>query len=105
MFVKLGIVTNCLAKRLADKDSFEKLIGDFARNGFMHIEIRDGSYLRQSDFGATLQELETVMQHYNNTEWQKLCVALHHRTPHALRGLRARDRRPIQDYSRLLQLW
>jgi sugar phosphate isomerase/epimerase len=104
MFVKLGIVTNCLAKRLTNNDSFERLIGDFARNGFMHIEIRDGSYLRQSDIGATLQGLETAMQHYSNTEWQKLCVALHHHTPHALPGLRTQDRRPIKEFSRLLQI-
>jgi len=31
MFDKLGIVTNCLSKRMANKDSFEKLIIDFHR--------------------------------------------------------------------------
>ncbi len=62
MFDKLGIVTNCLTKRMANKDSFEKLIGDFIRNGFLHIEIRDGDYLRQSGFGKILQEVETAIQ-------------------------------------------
>ena len=62
MFDKLGIVTNCLTKRMANKDAFEKLIGDFIRNGFLHIEIRDGDYLRQSGFGKILQEVETAIQ-------------------------------------------
>ena len=104
MIEKLGIVTNCLAKRLDQKDSFQKLIGEFVRNKFMHIEIRDGDYLRRSDFGATLQGLETAMQFYRATEWRQICTALHHPAVHALPSLRTQDRRPIKDFSRLLQI-
>lgn len=103
MFDKLGIVSNCLAKRLADNDSFEKLINDFIRNGFLHIEIRDGDYLRQSAFGGILKKVEVTIQHYSDVEWQQICVALHHKTSPDLPTLRSQDRRDIIDFYQRLQ--
>jgi hypothetical protein len=103
MFDKLGIVTNCLAKCLAHNDSFEKLIGEFVRNGFMHIEIRDGDYLRESAFGELLGEMETAMSYYNDTDWQRLCVGLHKNQVHEIQGLRSRDRGLINRLGRFLQ--
>jgi sugar phosphate isomerase/epimerase len=104
MFDKLGIVTNCLAKRLADNDRFEGLIEDFVQNGFMHIEIRDGSYLRGSEFGELLQGLEKAMQHYSDSEWQRLCVAVHDRNSNDVPWLQTQDRRSINRIGRLLQI-
>ena len=101
MFDKLGIVTNCLAKRLADNDRFEGLIEDFVQNGFMHIEIRDGSYLRESEFGELLQELEKAMQHYSDSEWQRLCVAVHDRNSNDVPWLQTQDRRSINRIGQL----
>jgi sugar phosphate isomerase/epimerase len=103
MFDKLGIVTNCLSKRLADNDSFEKLIGDFIRNGFLNIEIRDGDYLRQSNFGDLLKKTETAIQHYTDAQWRQICVALHRKAPPDIPALRSRDRRHIIDFHERLQ--
>ena len=104
MFDKLGIVTNCLAKRLAANDRFERLIEDFVQNGFMQIEIRDGNYLRESEFGEILQGLETAMQHYSDSEWQRLCVAVHDRNSNDVPWLQTQDRRSINRIGRLLQI-
>ncbi|RLB96944.1 MAG: hypothetical protein DRH90_24100 [Deltaproteobacteria bacterium] len=104
MFDKLGIVTNCLAKRLADNDRFERLIEDFVQNGFMHIEIRDGNYLRKSEFGEILQGLETAMQHYSDSEWQRLCVAVHDHNSNDVPWLQTQDRRSINRIGQLLQI-
>ena len=104
MFEKLGIVTNCLAKRLADNDSFEKLIGDFIQNGFLHIEIRDGDYLRQSRFGKILQGVETAIQLHNDTEWRQICLAFQPGTSHDPPELGSKNLQPIGEFSRLLQI-
>ena len=104
MFDKLGIVTNCLAKRLADNDSFEKLIGDFVRNGFKQIEIRDGDYLRESAFGEFLGEIETTMQYYNDTDWQRFCVGVHKNQASETPGFRSQDLGLINRLDRFLQL-
>ena len=104
MFDKLGIVTNCLARRLAHNDRFEKLIGAFVQNRFLHIEIRDGDYLRDSDFGKTLKGLETDMQQYSAREWRLLCETVHNRNSHNVPGLRTQRLRSIDDIRRLLQL-
>ena len=103
MFDKLGIVTNCLARRLAHNDGFEKLIEDFVQNGFLHIEIRDGDYLRDSDFGEILQGIETALQHYSAREWQRLCVAVHDGNAHQIPGLQSRDQRSFHHIDRLLK--
>lgn len=104
MFDKLGIVTNCLAKRLANNDSFEKLVEDFIQNGFMHIEIRDGDYLRQSDFGEILQGVETAIQHYSDAEWQKICLAIHYKTSHITPDLKSQNLQAVKDFCRLFQI-
>lgn len=103
MFDKLGIVSNCLARRLAHNDGFEKLIEDFVQNGFLHIEIRDGDYLRDSDFGEILQGLETASQHYSDREWQGLCEDIHGGNSHQLSGLQTRDRWSFNHIDRLLK--
>lgn len=103
MFDKLGIVSNCLARRLAHNDGFEKLIEDFVQNGFLHIEIRDGDYLRDSDFGEILQGLETALQHYSDREWQGLCDGIHGGNSHQLSGLKTRDRWSFNHVDRLLK--
>jgi len=103
MFDKLGIVTNCLARRLAHNDGFENLIEAFVQHGFMHIEIRDGDYLRNSDFGKVLEGLETALQHYSDREWQGLCVAIHDGKSHQVPGLQAREQWSINTIDRLLK--
>ncbi len=104
MFDKLGIVTNCLAKRLADNDSFEKLIGAFIQNGFLHIEIRDGDYLRQSAFGGIIEGVETAIQEVSDTEWLQICLAFHPGSWHDRPELDAQKLQPISDFSRLFQI-
>jgi len=104
MFDKLGIVTNCLAKRLADNDSFEKLIGEFIRNRFMHIEIRDGDYLRHSDFGEILGKVETAIPQYTDAEWRQICLAFQHKTSHNIPELQAQNLRCMKDFCRLIQI-
>ena len=103
MFDKLGIVTNCLARRLAHRDRFEELIGTFVQNRFMHIEIRDGDYLRNSDFGEVIEGLETALQRYSDREWQGLCVDIHDGKCHQLPGLQTRDQVSINYIDRLLK--
>ncbi len=103
MFDKLGIVSNCLARRLAQNDGFEKLIGTFVQHGFMHIEIRDGDYLRNSNFGKVIEGLETALQHYSDREWQGLCVAIHDGKSHQVPGLQTRDQGSINFIARLLK--
>ncbi|MBW2515072.1 MAG: hypothetical protein JRE21_10950 [Deltaproteobacteria bacterium] len=103
MFDKLGIVTNCLAKRLANNDSFEKLIGEFIRCGFLHIEIRDGDYLRQSKFGSLLKKVETAILHFSDVEWQQICVALHHETSSDMPAFQSQYLRHIIDFHERLQ--
>lgn len=104
MFDKLGIVTNCLARRLANNDRFEKLIEAFVENGFMHIEIRDGDYLRDSDFGEILQGLETAMPQVSDLEWQHLCKTVHNYNSNQVPDLGTREIWSINGIERLLQL-
>ena len=104
MFDKLGIVTNCLARRLSANESFEQHVENFVQNGFTHIEIRDGKYLRESEFGKILQGIETAMQHYTNAEWQRLCMALRHFAPQDAPGIRTQDLPPMEGSYRLLHL-
>ena len=73
MFEKLGIVTNIWAKRLEAGDSFEDLTGRFHENGFNHMEVRDGPYLRNTEFGRFLDTIEAAMQRYSDPQWKMIC--------------------------------
>ncbi len=73
MFEKLGIVTNIWAERLERGDRFEDLLTLFYKNGFEHMEIRDGDYLRQSGFGEFLHHIEAAMTRYTDAEWKAIC--------------------------------
>ena len=70
---KLGIVCNTWEKRLAAGDRFEDLAKEFSRNGFKHIEIRDGEYLRSTEIGRFFEEIETAMDRYSDAQWKALC--------------------------------
>lgn len=76
MFEKLGVVTNSWAISMANSARFEDLVVQFMINGFNYIEIRDGDYLRQSEFGRVIQEIEQASGHYSHKEWQKMCDLL-----------------------------
>ena len=75
MFEKLGIVTNIWADRLEKGDRFEDLAEMFGKNGFLDMEIRDGEYLRNSEFGSFVQGIEEAMGGYSHERWKILCEA------------------------------
>ena len=75
MFDKLGIVTNIWAKRMENGDRFQELAVQFEHDGFRHMEVRDGDYLRNSEFGNFLQEIETVIEIYAPDQWKEMCEA------------------------------
>jgi len=70
MLSKLGIVTNIWATRIEAGDRFEDLVEQFSRNGFKYMEIRDGDYLRQSEFGRFICDIEAAMGRYSDEEWK-----------------------------------
>jgi len=73
---KLGVVSNIWAKRLSAGDRFEDLALRFGKEGFSDIEIRDGDYLRKSEFGVFLSEIEKISEPYPAAEWKEVCEAL-----------------------------
>jgi len=73
MLSKLGIVTNIWAARLEAGDRFEDLLAQFSKNGFRYMEIRDGDYLRKSEFGQFLHGLESAMARYSDEQWRQIC--------------------------------
>jgi sugar phosphate isomerase/epimerase len=77
MFEKLGVVTNSWAKSMEDGNRFEDLVALFARNGFRHLEVRDGDYLRQSEFGRFIHEIEEAAAGYKHQDWQRICDEIH----------------------------
>ena len=76
MFEKLGIVTNIWADRLDAGDPFEDLAALFRENGFLHMELRDGDYLRESEFGEFIGNIEDAMAHYADEQWKTICDTL-----------------------------
>ena len=76
MFDKLGIVTNIWAHRLEAGDRFEDLEAVFRKNGFQHMELRDGDYLRHTEFGEFLGKIEAAMAHYSDDQWKTICDTL-----------------------------
>ena len=82
MFDKLGIVTNIWAHRIEAGDRFEDLVALFRKNGFQHMELRDGDYLRQSEFGEFLGKIEAAMAHYTDDQWKTICDTLANNQPY-----------------------
>jgi len=77
MFEKLGVVTNSWARSMEAGTRFEDLVVEFARNGFRHLEVRDGGYLRQSEFGRFIHDIEEVSTDYSHQNWRKICEEIH----------------------------
>ena len=76
MYETLGIVTNIWAKRMGGGDSFEDLALTFAENGFRELEVRDHNYLRNSEFGDMMREIEAATESYTDERWKDICEAL-----------------------------
>ena len=76
MFEKLGIVTNIWAKEIENGARFDELMVEFGANGFKDMEVREGDYLRNSEFGQLIQELEAAMPAYTDTEFKTICDAV-----------------------------
>ncbi len=76
LFEKLGIVTNIWTKRIDDGDRFEDLARQFSDHGFKDMEVREGDYLRNSEFGGLIGEVETAMGRYTDDQWKAICDAI-----------------------------
>ena len=75
MFERLGIVTNIWAKRMENGDQFQELAVQFGQDGFQHLEVRDGDYLRNSEFGNLVQEIEAAipLQYWTSVQtWRRI---------------------------------
>ena len=55
------VVTNIWTKRIDDGDRFEDLVRQFGDHGFKDMEVREGDYLRNSEFGRLIGEVEAAM--------------------------------------------
>jgi sugar phosphate isomerase/epimerase len=80
MFEKLGIVTNIWAKEIENGARFDDLMVEFGANGFRDMEVREGDYLRNSEFGNLIQKLEAAMLDYTDAEFKTICDAVWDRT-------------------------
>ena len=76
MFEKLGIVTNIWAEEIENGARFDELMVEFGANGFKDMEVREGDYLRNSEFGQLIQELEVAMLAYADAEFKTICDAV-----------------------------
>ena len=75
MFEKLGIVTNIWSKEIENGTRFDELMVEFGANGFKDMEVREGDYLRNSEFGELIQQLESAMLAYTDAEFKAICDA------------------------------
>ena len=75
MWTRLGTITNTWSLRLEKGERFEALATAFGAQGFRDIEVRDGDYLRQAEFGELLQKISAAMDRYSDDEWKALCAA------------------------------
>lgn len=73
MFKKLGIVTNIWAKEIENGALFANLMVEFGANGFRDMEVREGDYLRNSEFGQLIQNIETAMLEYTDVDFKAIC--------------------------------
>ena len=89
MFEKLGIVTNIWSEEVENGARFDELMVEFGANGFKDMEVREGDYLRTSEFGELIEHLETAMPEYTDTEYKTICDAVwtkhSHETKHPTR--------------------
>ena len=76
MFEKLGIVTNIWSEEIDTGARFDELMVEFGANGFKDMEVREGDYLRNSEFGELIQHLESAMPAYTDTEFKTICDAV-----------------------------
>ena len=76
MFERLGIVTNIWAEEMDNGARFDDLMVEFGANGFKEMEVREGDYLRNSEFGSLIQKIESAMPAYTDTEFKTLCDAI-----------------------------
>ena len=76
MFEKLGIVTNIWAEEIDNGARFDDLMVEFSANGFKDMEVREGDYLRNSEFGELIQQIESAMPTYSDTEFKTICDAV-----------------------------
>ncbi|MCG9127828.1 hypothetical protein JT359_09555 [Candidatus Poribacteria bacterium] len=73
MFEKLGIVTNIWAEEIENGARFSDLMVEFGENGFKDMEVREGDYLHNSEFGQLIDDLEKVMPSYTDSEFKNIC--------------------------------
>ncbi|MCZ6681215.1 MAG: hypothetical protein O7E52_28690 [Candidatus Poribacteria bacterium] len=76
MFEKLGIVTNIWTQCMEGGAQFEALARQFGAHGFKDMEVREGDYLRNAEFGRLIQEIETAIAHYTDDQWKTLCETI-----------------------------
>ena len=76
MFEKLGIVTNIWSEEVENGARFDELMVEFGANGFKDMEVREGDYLRNSEFGVLIQQLESAMPEYTDAEYKTICDAI-----------------------------
>ncbi len=76
MFERLGIVTNIWAKEIENGARFDDLMVEFGVNGFRDMEVREGDYLRSSEFGSLVKKLEEAMLDYTDIEFKVICDAV-----------------------------
>ena len=76
MFEKLGIVTNIWSAEIESGARFDELMVAFGANGFKDMEVREGDYLRNSEFGERIEHLESAMVDYTDAEYKTICDAV-----------------------------
>ncbi|MDE0468917.1 MAG: hypothetical protein OYL97_17845 [Candidatus Poribacteria bacterium] len=76
MFEKLGIVTNIWTQEVEKGTRFDELMVEFGTNRFKDMEVREGDYLRNSEFGELVQQLESAMSAYTDAEFRSICDAV-----------------------------
>ena len=76
MFEKLGIVTNIWAEEIEKGARFDDLVVEFSANGFKDMEVREGDYLRNSEFGGLIQHIESAMPAYTDIGFKTVCNAI-----------------------------
>ena len=76
MFETLGIVTNIWTEEIENGSRFDDLMVEFGAKGFKDMEVREGDYLRNSEFGELIQQVEATMPAYTDTEFKAICNAV-----------------------------
>ncbi len=82
MFEKLGIVTNIWSAEMESGARFDELMVEFGANGFKDMEVREGDYLRNSEFGKLIEQLESAMADYTDAEYKTICDAVWGKQPY-----------------------